>query len=246
MIVALGAFWQDVLANVIAGGVVLLAGAFVIERILEHRDRIHEREERREERRLEARRADLRRKTAELKRKGAALRSVALELEWNQGQLNDLREAIGQGKTEVTNVLFTTHGWDLIRQETILTTLRPDTIEDLFAVYRMFHVVNDLHTVVFDHFHGATATAIEFEAILQSRLTYIQTRYEREKRWYLQQLEASLDGLQAEGLIGAAIERVGSELKRVGSELKDVDSELERVDSKLGIEEALAVPSDTA
>jgi hypothetical protein len=191
VIVALSGFWQDVAANVVAGAVILLAGAFVIERILERRDRKEERQ----------------------KRKEAALKSVLAELEYNQGQLEDLRTSIAESQAETVNVLFLVHGWDLIRQESVLTTLQGETIEGLFAAYRTFHVVNDVHKLVFDHFHGATATLIEFDAILRGRLPQARHEYEKHKLWYLRQVKTVLDALEPEEILDDAITQVRVELR---------------------------------
>ncbi len=132
-----GDFANGLVSNLVAGLILGALGAVLVQGWLARRDETRERKAIRK----------------------VVLRVVEAELDWNRDQTVDLLGANAQGTAPA--VLYTVVGWDLLRQERVLTAVSERTIEALIEAYHALLGVIPVHRLVSEHLYGATVTLVE-------------------------------------------------------------------------------------
>jgi hypothetical protein len=218
LIVALSNFLESTTANLVAGLVLLALTAILVSLGIELRaSRLAKREE------------ELGAEKTEAEQKRAVLTQVKKELSWNLGQVNLLRNK--RTKT-VPAVVFTVHGWDLLRQGTVLTRLQPDTITALVGTYRMLRIVGEVHRLAAEHEYGPTRTIVEHVAKTQSFWPQMEPAYRVRHEWYFRQLMRYIHLMDTESMLRIAIWETRSERKRAYKEWQQAAAELEALEEQ--------------
>jgi hypothetical protein len=182
VILALSNLLENTIANLLAGLILALFTLFL------YQERKRRREE--QEQRLEAR-------IDEEKRKIAVLEQVRDELSWNQSVVPEIRDP----KRTTPAILFTVHGWELLRQGTVLTELDSHTVSALVGTYRALSIVNEAHRLAAEHAYGPTQTIVKYVAKTQNAWPQIEQEYWTEKReWYFDKLLEYLDAMELDEL----------------------------------------------
>jgi hypothetical protein len=151
----LGTFWHDFAVNVaggiVAGGVVLGLGYYVIDRRFHVQDRLDARRQR------ELDEAD-RREQADAyvaQRRAAALEALSDEIRTNAAGLQANHEALT--KRRVMYSLFSRSALDLAFQSSIYVTLPPAVARAMGAITDRMRTATEQHELVFDLTQGRTA-----------------------------------------------------------------------------------------
>jgi hypothetical protein len=182
LILALSNLLENTIANLLAGLILAVFTLF----LYQERQRRREEQEARLETRIE-----------EEERKIAVLEEVRDELSWNQSVVPTLRDP---KKRTTPAILFTVHGWELLRQGTVLTELDSHTVSALVSTYRALSIVNEAHRLYAEHAFGPTQTIVEYAARIHNALPQIAPHYKKDQEKYFDKLLEYLDEMQLDGM----------------------------------------------
>jgi len=188
------AFSESIAANLVAGIILLGLTVLVVNVWFASRDQRRE----------------------NVQRRKAALKAVKTELEWNQGQTDDLRDP----KVATPPVmLYSVSGWDLVNQVSVFRALAPGTISTLCQIYTGLRYLNDANKVVGEHFFSVGVTEIEFSLRRGDDLERLRPLFEGRQKDSLVNLVSVVNELLYPqdcpgGLIGLALESVDYELSK--------------------------------